>query len=80
MPVNDSEFFGGDAGICDLCEHRQGIDTCAAYPQGIPVEILIGDVDHRQPYAGDRGIVFAATDAQAALEAEERFQAEPVSA
>jgi hypothetical protein len=32
--------------------------TCAAYPSGIPAEILDSDVDHRLPYAGDHGIHF----------------------
>jgi hypothetical protein len=29
---------------------------CAAYPDGIPWEIQAGQVDHRRPYAGDRGV------------------------
>lgn len=30
--------------------------TCAAFPRGIPDEILIGGFDHREPYAGDNGV------------------------
>lgn len=47
--------------LCTLCKHRQGW-TCAAYPQGIPLEIREMYVDHRQPYAGDNGIQFEAKD------------------
>ena len=32
--------------------------TCKAYPEGIPEEILTGEVDHRTPYKGDHGIMF----------------------
>ena len=36
--------------------------VCAAYPDGIPVEILNGTVDHTKPYKGDHGILFEAVD------------------
>ena len=34
--------------------------TCAAYPGGMPDEILVGEADHRNPYPGDHGIRFEA--------------------
>lgn len=47
---------------CAFCKHfdatRRGGNFCTAYPEapGIPTEIIVGRVDHRKPYAGDRGI------------------------
>jgi len=32
--------------------------SCMAFPDGIPVEILKGEVDHRKLYKGDNGITF----------------------
>jgi hypothetical protein len=43
---------------CHMCRHliRSGMMRCAAYPDGIPWEIQAGEVDHRQPWAGDHGV------------------------
>ncbi len=49
---------------CDYCTHldrermyKQGY-YCAAYPDGIPDEILFNAVDHTDPYQDDNGIRF----------------------
>lgn len=49
--------------ICGMCRHRsdEGDDTaarCAAFPNGIPDEILRLGFDHRMPFDGDGGIMF----------------------
>ena len=57
----------GSAPICVDCAHfERGEDgiglTCAAFPEGIPDEILFGDHDHHQPFDGDHGIQFEPRD------------------
>lgn len=57
----------GAAPICVDCVHfitgddKEGL-RCAAYPDGIPDEILFGDADHTKPYKGDNGIRFQSKD------------------
>ena len=45
---------------CAFCKHLQGQKgatlVCAAFPQGVPLEIIDNEVDHREPYLGDHGI------------------------
>lgn len=45
--------------LCPSCKHvfMDGAPpTCAAFPDGIPDEILSEQVIHRTPYPGDSGI------------------------
>ena len=49
--------------ICFDCIHDGGNGTCAAFPEGIPLEILSGEVNHYQPYEGDNGIQYEAEEA-----------------
>ena len=47
--------------ICIGCAHLVGTlrdPRCAAFPAGIPREILHSKVDHRQPHHGDQGVTF----------------------
>ncbi len=53
------EFLG-----CHVCRHvdPQGLPRCAAFPDGIPLPILAGDLPHDRPLPGDHGIQFAPLD------------------
>lgn len=58
--------MSNEPAICAYCRHRgakgpHGL-TCAAYPNGIPREILDFAADHRLPLPGDRGIQFEARE------------------
>lgn len=49
--------------ICNQCTHLYKDQFgCEAYPDGIPKEILTGEVDHSKPYKGDHGIQFKAIE------------------
>jgi hypothetical protein len=54
---------------CINCRHfdPETLYSCAAYPDGIPIPVLSGDIQHDQPLLGDNGIQFVAnytTDAK----------------
>lgn len=45
--------------LCDTCTNRYyWTDKCRAFPEGIPLEILTNEFDHRRRYPGDHGIRF----------------------
>jgi hypothetical protein len=52
--------------LCWDCKHFQGDSDpgalspykCAAFPEGIPTNILVLNPDHREPFPGDHGIQF----------------------
>ncbi len=45
---------------CIYCKHfnKRGRGSCPAFPNGIPGRILLGTIDHVNPYEGDHGIQF----------------------
>lgn len=57
--------------ICHDCRHLQGVApgkgwTCAAFEDGIPVDILASAANHRKPFPGDGGIQYQQRIAKAA--------------
>ena len=57
----------GDQPLCMQCKHldenpEATKNTCDAYPEGIPDEIFLSKVIHREPYDGDHGIQFEKVD------------------
>lgn len=60
--IDDSEIhIPGFSPICDGCRHRilHPHRTCAAFPNGIPMRIWLGERDHHRTYRGDQGIRFS---------------------
>lgn len=48
--------------MCYACGRYYTLSHCRAFPDGIPKEILTGEVDHSKPYKGDHGIQFKAIE------------------
>ena len=49
---------------CYFCRHVLEWPTCQSFPKGIPMEIRLGKVKHREPYPGDNGIRFEPVEKQ----------------
>lgn len=54
MTFNDND--GITLWRCLTCVHRIDLNTCKAFPDGIPEEIVRERVVHDKPYPGDNGI------------------------
>lgn len=63
MPNHMTDDSGITLPQCTRCAHFWRVEprgTCNAFPDGIPLVILDGSFDHREPFIGDRGIQFEA--------------------
>ncbi len=63
--------------ICVGCKHLRGDlrdPKCDAFPQRIPVDILLSKADHRRPFEGDNGIQFEPESPDAAKYAASMFE------
>lgn len=60
---NIEEFQGWMVGDlqCLHCKHAHNDDTCEAFPDGIPLEVLVYH-DRRKPYLENHGILFEEKD------------------
>ncbi|AEE95900.1 hypothetical protein Mahau_0698 [Mahella australiensis 50-1 BON] len=46
--------------MCYDCKHFiKSENTCKTFPNGIPYAIFLEYYDHRKPYDGDNGVLFA---------------------
>ena len=47
-------------GSCLTCKHinRDNIRECKAFPDGIPIPITMGMINHDKPYKNDNGLQY----------------------
>lgn len=60
MPFDDNDMKHARVSLCDSCKHynKNYPPTCKAFPRGIPLSILNGTTDHREPVRGDKGVQY----------------------
>ena len=58
---------------CAFCKHifDQFPLACAAFPDGIPMQIISGEVAHLEPLPGDHGIQYEKSERRLQIEAED---------
>ncbi len=63
--------YNEDSYLCEFCCYLRSRNRkqCDAYLKSIPIEIWNGEIDHRQSYDGDNGIIFEPKNETAAYNA-----------
>ena len=56
MDLDEPEYE--ELGICATCARRESPSTCEAFGNGIPIAVLIGELDHHEPIDGDGGLMY----------------------
>ena len=70
LKTKDMAILTNAAAQCATCKNRNGRTlTCKAFPRGIPMEILRGRHDHKEPYPRDNGIRYDPIDPEHPQEA-----------
>ncbi len=62
---SDQEVFGYEVDSpCSSCGHQSPDNpvTCNAFPEGIPMVILLGKIKHENPFEGDNGLRWVPKD------------------
>lgn len=59
-----NEVWQNAVKYCNDCKHRflEPGDTCKAFPDRIPDDVLSGKLDHHSPIEGDHGYQFEQKD------------------
>jgi len=47
---------------CSQCTRWRGFGICDAFPDGVPLPIIVGDNLHTEPFPGDGGLLFNPKD------------------
>jgi hypothetical protein len=69
----------GEKPLCMACKRLHNNPeavTCDAFPEGIPVAILVGGFNHREAHPGDNGLRFVPLTDGAATWVDEKYQPE----
>lgn len=53
--IETMDYPFGSPSHCNSCKHFEGFGICPAYPEGIPVAIVVNDIRHDEVLEGQEG-------------------------